>query len=214
MARRSDHTREELYKMALAAAGGIVAKDGLRGLSTRRIAGEIGYTAGTLYQLFDDLDDLIMRVNGKTLEDLYSACKSASCEGEPEDVLQNLADCYIEFVTKNPRLWTAVVEHNLPDGQATPKHYRELINRLLAMVEEALAPLYSPSRADQKAHDARVLWASLYGIASLASADKLAPKATPRELAASLIRHYVGGLRAERERKSQSRRRKSRIASS
>ena len=44
MARRSDHTRDELRRMALDAARAIVEEDGLRGLSTRRLAKAIGYT--------------------------------------------------------------------------------------------------------------------------------------------------------------------------
>jgi AcrR family transcriptional regulator len=198
MARRSDHTREELNDMALDAARRIAAEDGLRGLATRRIAGEIGYTAGTLYQLFDDLDDLIMRLNGATLDALYLRCKDVSLQGEPEAVLQRLANRYMDFVTENPRLWTAVVEHNLPNRKETPKWYREKIGTLLGLVEVALSPLYSPARSDDRAHDARVLWGSLYGIASLASADKLAPNITPQQLALSLISNYVTGLRARR----------------
>ena len=62
MARRSDHSREELYVMALAAAREIAEKDGLRGLKARRISREIGYTVGTLYNVFSNLDDLIIHL--------------------------------------------------------------------------------------------------------------------------------------------------------
>ncbi len=41
MGRRADHTREELYEAALAAAWKIGAKEGLRGLTARRIADAI-----------------------------------------------------------------------------------------------------------------------------------------------------------------------------
>ena len=196
MARRSDHTREELHKMALTAARKIVAKEGLRGLSTRRIAGEIGYTAGTLYQLFDDLDDLILQVNGATLDDLYAVCKDVSLEGEPEQVLEDLADSYIRFVIKNPKLWAAVVEHNLPDSGESPSWYRDRISKLLGLVETALKPLYSSGSIRNRGHDAHVLWGSLYGIASLASADKLPSNVTAHQLVLSLIRNYVAGIRS------------------
>ncbi len=70
MARRSDHSRDELYDMALEAARQIAEKEGLRGLKARGIAREIGYTIGTLYNLFEDLDDLIVHLNGRTLDAL------------------------------------------------------------------------------------------------------------------------------------------------
>ena len=54
MGRRADHSRDELFKMAVEAATKIVAKQGVRMLSTRRIAARMGYSAGTLYQLFDN----------------------------------------------------------------------------------------------------------------------------------------------------------------
>ena len=57
MARRSDHSREELYELALEKAGEIAEKEGLRGLTARGVAREIGYTIGTLYNIFEDLDD-------------------------------------------------------------------------------------------------------------------------------------------------------------
>ena len=44
MARRSDHSREQLADMAVAAATALAERDGLRGVTARGIAREIGYT--------------------------------------------------------------------------------------------------------------------------------------------------------------------------
>ena len=43
MGRRSDHSREELYELALATARRIVEKDGPTGLTARKVAGAMGY---------------------------------------------------------------------------------------------------------------------------------------------------------------------------
>ena len=43
MARRTDHSREELYENALAAAQNIVETDGFRALTARNVADAIGY---------------------------------------------------------------------------------------------------------------------------------------------------------------------------
>ena len=71
MARRADHSREELYDNALAAAQRIVETDGFRALTARSVADAIGYSPGTLYNLFENLDDLIIHLNGRTLDALY-----------------------------------------------------------------------------------------------------------------------------------------------
>ena len=56
--------------MALDAARAIVSETGLEGLTTRKVAKRIGYTVGTLYQLFNDADDLIEQMNTRTLAGL------------------------------------------------------------------------------------------------------------------------------------------------
>ncbi|MEZ5601737.1 MAG: helix-turn-helix domain-containing protein, partial [Candidatus Competibacteraceae bacterium] len=63
MGRRNEHTREELRQIALEAAEELVAAQGLSGLSTRKVAARIGYTVGSLYMIFRNLDDLIAQMN-------------------------------------------------------------------------------------------------------------------------------------------------------
>jgi AcrR family transcriptional regulator len=194
MARRSDHTREELHRMALKSARAIVAKQGLRGLSTRGIAKRIGYTPGTLYQLFRSLDDLILHMNVQTLDELYQACLGIDLNGQPEVVLRQLAARYIKFVTQNHRLWNAVFEHSLPDKQELPEWYEDSVSRLLALADRALVSLI-PNDTERRLHEAHVLWAGLYGIASLGSANKLALTEAPEQMVDSLICNYLAGLR-------------------
>ena len=64
MARRSDHSREQLADMAVAAATALAERDGLRGVTARGVAREIGYTVGTLYNVFDNLDDVLRHATG------------------------------------------------------------------------------------------------------------------------------------------------------
>ena len=71
MARRADHSREELCEIAMQAAERIVETDGLRALTARNVADAIGYSPGTLYNLFANLDELILQLNGRTLDALH-----------------------------------------------------------------------------------------------------------------------------------------------
>lgn len=183
--------------MALNAARDIVAQDGLRGLSTRRIAREIGYAPGTLYQLFDDLDDLIAQMNADTLEALLEACKGVDNKAGPEAALQRLAARYVRFVGEHPKLWNAVFEHTLPDGKTLHERHISAVTRLLGLAETALEPLFSPGMENDLLHESRVLWASLHGITSLAVSGKLAQAETPEDMARSLATNYIAGLRAQ-----------------
>ena len=195
MARRSDHSRPELTRMALDAARRIVDKDGLRGLSTRQVAKAIGYSAGTLYQLFDDLDDLIVHLNAETLDGLLEACGDVDLTAEPEAALEALATRYLRYVSRHRELWNAVIEHHLPKERPLPAWYHARTNKLLGLVDAALSTLIK-SDGKVRMHEARVLWASLYGIASLAGSVKLAKTETAEALVRSLTVNYVAGLRA------------------
>ena len=61
MARRKDHSHDQLHKMALDATREIAEKEGLSGITARRIAKQIGYSPGTLYNVFENLEDLIIQ---------------------------------------------------------------------------------------------------------------------------------------------------------
>jgi AcrR family transcriptional regulator len=195
MARRSDHSREELYAMALTAAREIAETEGLRGLTARRIAGRIGYSAGTLYNLFENLDELIVRLNGDTLDELYRAMAGERLDEKPEAALRTLAAGYIRFTREHSKLWSILFEHHLPEGQELPAWHHEKIQRLLGLVKGALAPLFPEGQEDQREHSARVLWSSLHGICSLESAGKLVVTESVEALADSLVTNYVAGLR-------------------
>ncbi len=179
--------------MALAAAREVAETEGLRGLTARRVAGKIGYSAGTLYNLFENLDDLIVHLNGATLDALYEALADERPDGEPEAALRAMARSYISFTGEHPNLWNILFEHRLPEGQQLPEGHREKVRRLLGLVESALAPLFPPGRESERLHSARVLWCGLNGICSLTSAGATPESATA--MAESLVTNYVAGLR-------------------
>src|SRR6185503_2471639 len=85
MGRRSEHSLDQIREMALDAAEKIIRKKGVRELSTRKIAAEIGYTSGTLYLVFKNLDDLFIQVNGRTLSRLRDALSSAASSASSTD---------------------------------------------------------------------------------------------------------------------------------
>src|SRR5262245_18975378 len=152
MGRRSDHSRDELTRMALGAARKIVSKHGLRALSTRGIAARIDYSPGTLYQLFEDLDDLILHLGAETLDGLIEECRDVDYEGGPEAALEELARRYIAYVNRNRGLWNAIFEHRLPEGRVAAEWFRERIRKLLGHAEKAIAPLFGAGEETTRWH--------------------------------------------------------------
>jgi len=72
MARRSDHTREELKNLILSSASRIIENEGYSALTVRKIATDIGYTPGTLYNVFQSMDGLTLALNAERVERLLT----------------------------------------------------------------------------------------------------------------------------------------------
>lgn len=194
MGRRSDHSRGELYEMALGAAREIARESGLAGLTIRGIAGKIGYSHGTLYNLFDDLDDMILHLNGRTLDALYDSLASVPVDGNAEADLLALAQSYIAFTRENAKLWNLLFEHHLPDYQPLPDWHHQKIGLLLGLVDRCLTQFFGPGQDAERLHAARVIWSSLHGMSSLESQRKLIPGDSVEAMATSLIQNYLAGL--------------------
>ncbi|HSF94482.1 MAG TPA: TetR-like C-terminal domain-containing protein, partial [Thermohalobaculum sp.] len=118
--------------------------------------------------------------------------------GDPVENLHRLAGAYTGYVGAHPRLWGVVFEHRMPQGE-TPQWYIEKVQRLLGLVEAAIAPLFRPGDEAARHHEARVLWASMHGIVTLDIAGKGGIGESAQALANSLIGNYVAGLRARGE---------------
>ncbi|MHA1567391.1 MAG: TetR/AcrR family transcriptional regulator [Alphaproteobacteria bacterium] len=177
--------------MSLDAARKIVREEGLAALTTRKIAKAIGYTVGTLYQIFEGVDDLIEQMNAETLDELHDLCQQIDFGAGPIRSLTDLADGYLKYARENPRLWSAVFEHHPAEGHQRQEPYQESGRRLMGLVERAIDPLFEPSNKQNRLHEARVLWASFYGISALSTEDNLSQEETVAEMIETLVEIYV-----------------------
>ena len=184
--------------MVMTTAERIAEAEGLHGLGARKIMREIGYSIGTFYQLFERFDDLIVELNGRTLDELYEEYSAAPQEGDPETRLSALAERYIRFTREHAKRWSILFEHRLPDGAELPAWHHEKILRLLAVSEAAVAPLFLPGQEAERHHAVRVLWSSLHGICSLEASNKLIETESAEAMSDTLISNFLAGLRADR----------------
>jgi AcrR family transcriptional regulator len=189
--------------MALEAAERIVVEQGFEGLSARKVSAAIGYTVGTLYLVFENIDDLVLQVNARTLDRLYARMeKSRTDAPDVRDYLMQLGQVYIRFADEDPHRWSMIFEHRLAEGRALPDWYREKIVRMFGIVEEALEPLASQRPKEDIATAARVIWGGVHGICILAQAGRLgvAGVDSVQSLTDSLISNYLAGFTGQPRR--------------
>ena len=172
MARRADHTHDEIREMAISAARRLIENDGLENLKLRAIAREIGYAPGTLYNVFEGFDELMMRVNARTIDALVSELSQVEHDGKPA-ALSELLQVYGAFAQQNQNLWKAVFDYFLTDPDNVPGWYVAKINEGLEIVERSVAGIAGPTPAHAPSDIARILWAGLHGIFSLGAEGNL-----------------------------------------
>lgn len=188
--------------MILDAARDIIEADGLAGLSAREIARRIGYSAGTIYNIYDNLDDVILHVEAGVLDALEQRLAAVVTQAPTPDLLPDLARAYLAFTHEHPKLWNLLFEHHMQPGADIPDWYQQKLEGLLARVEQALAPLFPAGSEAERQRAARVLWAGVHGITSLSTADKLSIVTSEgaSRLIDDLVRTYLLGLKASQPR--------------
>ena len=167
-------------------------------MSAREVARRIGYSAGTIYNVFDNLDDLILTIEGRMLDALDEKLDALPATGNPRENVLQLAQAYLAFTHDNPKLWNLLFEHHLPPGTDVPPAYRAKLEGLLARIEKAMTPLFADTAESERKRAARVLWAGVHGITSLSTADKLSNVSTESAwpLIKDMVETYLNGLKA------------------
>jgi AcrR family transcriptional regulator len=196
MGRRSTHTPQQLRELILDAAQEIIEAQGLAGLSAREIARRIGYSPGTIYNMFENLDDVVLHVESRVLDALDARLLAVLHDSAAVGRVQRLAQTYLAFTHERPRLWNLLFEHHLPTGTSLPAWYQQKLETLMGRVEEVLQPMFPAGSEMDRQRAARVLWAGVHGITSLSTADKLSIVTTDAatRLVDDLVGTYLAGL--------------------
>ncbi|MDX2287354.1 MAG: TetR/AcrR family transcriptional regulator [Hyphomicrobiaceae bacterium] len=196
MGRRSEHTAHELREMILQATTELIESDGLAGVSAREIARKIEYSPGTLYNAFRNLDDVILTLEARMLDELQARLEGIPLDGNPQSDLQRIGETYVAFSSDNAQLWNLLFQHQIPNSEPIPDWYRAKLDGLTQRLEVALAPLLVNAKPTEANRAASVLWAGVHGIASLSTAEKLTniTKESAALLVSDLISHYLDGM--------------------
>jgi len=191
--------RSRLRERLLDAAGQTISARGLSGLKARDLAAEAGCALGAIYTAFDDLDELILRVNVATLERLEAALDAALRDAGPAQALLALARAYLDFARREEPSWRALFEHRLARGAPVPDWYAQARNRLFGRLEAPLAELLPQQDSADRARLARTLFSAVHGVVALGLEEKIA--ATPPETLdaqlETLVRLIAAGLARE-----------------
>jgi AcrR family transcriptional regulator len=182
--------------MALEAAEKIIESEGYAGLSARKVASAIGYTVGSLYFVFRNLDELVIRINGRTLDQLYAVLISSLSDCRlPQQCVSALGDAYLDFAAHHPHRWRMIFEHQPRDDSLSMDYNRDKVERFYELVEKQLMALAARPN-EEIVLAARALWNGVHGIAAMTITRNplVGEEQAAYQLSRNLINHYLTGL--------------------
>jgi AcrR family transcriptional regulator len=190
--------RAKFRESLIMAAEQSIAAKGLAGLKTRDLAREIGVANGAVYNLVEDVDELILRVGSRTLARLDADLTAAESEGPaaPDQILVRIALAYCDFAAANLELWRALFEHRMQRGKPIPEWAIEQQMNLFRHIYRPLTALFPNRSATELGVTARSLFSSVHGMVSLGLEQKLiaVPITVLRREIATIVKAMIAGL--------------------
>ena len=184
-----------LREQLIDAAERRIAEKGLAALKARDLAQQVGCAVGTIYNVFEHLDELVLCVGSRTLTMLEAALGAVRPLGghhsteKAADDLVRLALAYLEFAATHTVRWRALFEHRMSEARALPEWFVEQQHRLFAQVERPLAALLPEVDREARRILARTVFSAVHGIVALGLEEKLVSLPLPdlgRQLAATV----------------------------
>jgi AcrR family transcriptional regulator len=169
MAGKVEARRAVLRDTLIAHAETRIKADGLKNLRTRDLAKDAGCALGAIYNVFGDLNDLVLAVNARTFHRLGAAVAETLAQA-PQNATQQLivmSHAYHRFAAENFNAWRALFDIERPAGEAAPDWYLAEIGQLFAYIDAPLSVLFPDHDAQKRALLTKALLSSVHGIVLL-----------------------------------------------
>lgn len=165
--------RDVLRKKLIEAATLRIARDGLGALRARDLAMDAGCAVGAIYNVFGDLNDLVLAVNAQTFQSLGRevAASLSTAAQTPTKQLIAMSQAYHKFAAQNYALWRALFDLERPKDEAAPDWYLAEMAQLFTFIHDPLAAAFPNMAAQQRELLTKALFSSVHGIVLLGLED-------------------------------------------
>lgn len=194
---KQDEKRELLKQKVFDAAFERINQEGLTGLRARDVAKDAGCSLGSLYNAYQDLDDVILHVNSRVLEVLKEDILTNVDEDQnAEAALVELAVNYMNFAYTHYNLWTSLFGHTMQDNAAIPDWYTEQTNATFLTLIAPLLKLRPELDEAQAFILVRTLFSAVHGIITINLQERFIsiPKDMLEVQLVEFVQTYAKGL--------------------
>src|SRR5262249_26405776 len=164
---RKEREREEMRRKILDAARELFESEGYERVTMRRIADAIEYSPTTIYNHFEDKDDLVQALCQEDFARLFAILQEQPPPADPVDSIRQLGLGYARFGISLPNHYPSMfmppAKFENPEGHVSPgeKAFELLRQAVQAAIDGGY---FRPADVDMVA---QVLWSSMHGAVAL-----------------------------------------------
>ncbi|WP_071799273.1 TetR/AcrR family transcriptional regulator [Natronohydrobacter thiooxidans] len=162
--------RDELRTRLIGIAEARICADGISGLRARDLAREAGCALGAIYNVFADLNQLVLAVNGRTflrLGDQVRRAVAAQPDAAPVAQLIAMAESYRAFAIQNRNAWLALFDLRMSSEADVPAWYWQEMAALFEIIAAPLRQLHPERSPEDLDLLVRTLFSAVHGIVLL-----------------------------------------------
>jgi AcrR family transcriptional regulator len=175
MISKADKRKADLREKLILAAERRIESSGLAALRARDLASEVGCAVGAIYNAFDDLNALVLAVNGRTFKKLGIAV-SQSLEGAeglpPVERLIRMSNAYLGFAGDNYMRWRTLFDIDMT-ASGVPDWYADELAQLFASIAQPVAELFPDLKGRETDLMVRALFSAIHGIVILGLQNRI-----------------------------------------
>ncbi len=147
----------------------ILNQNGREALRMRDLAKLSDCSVGTVYNLYENLNEIILRLNVRSLDQMYGALhqemrKEIEVGSDIHNVFQKMGKVYISFGLRHPKLWRSLFE-SVPI-EPMPDWYKEKAQNGLYVIEAAVQKKFGLSEGEAN-QLVNFFWAAMHGMTSI-----------------------------------------------
>jgi len=190
---KREEKRAALKQRLIDAARKHINSAGLSNLRAREVTADAGCALGALYNVFEDIDTLILHVNSLTLHELGEALAASSDEeAGANEKLVALASGYLDFACDHYNLWSALFDHRMPNNVPVPEWHLKEHHVLFEQIAVPVKSLKPTATVDEVQALSKALFAAVHGIVSLSLQERFI--AVPRKELRQQLNFFVAAL--------------------
>ena len=198
MAGKVQKKRDELRRKLIDISEKRITEGGIEQIRARDLAKEAGCAVGAIYNVFGDLNDLVMAVNGRTFKRLgihVVEAVNAQDDDDPVVTLITMAHAYLDFAMTNTHAWRSLFDLEMSTDQDVPDWYLTELEHLLGLIAKPLMRNFPDMSREDIMLMTRGLFSSIHGIVLLGLEKRIS--AVPTDQLERMISLILSNLASE-----------------